>query len=319
MKKKFVLRSVLFFLTLLVILSQKVSAQQFSLSISPPLVEMMVKPGKSLIKAFEIKNNGSSNLYLRSRVVPFLAKGEKGRIVLLDDNLEIAKLEASGIQFDLINVQPGLGKDFFLGSGEKKQLVLKISVLETVKERDLYFTFLIEQTSRGEFVSQSGSGTMAKIGSNVLLTISESGNTNLQGQISKFKVFPKVADIFDNVSFETIIANVGTSFFKVGGGIDIYNWQGKKMEEIKFRPDNVLAGGKREVVCWEEEEQTACQLKSNWPGRYKARVSFYPDERTDQVLTKELVFWLLPMKLIIGIIAVSIFGFYIIKKVKKTK
>ena len=315
----FFVKSILLFLAFFILLPGKVLAQQFSLSISPPLVEMMVKPGKSLIKAFEIENNGSSDLYLRSRVVPFIAKGDGGRVSLLDDDFEIAKLEAGGIRFGLINVQPSLGEDFFLRAGEKKQLILKITVLETVKERDLYFTFLIEQTSKGEFVSQSGSGAMAKIGSNVLLTVSESGNTNPQGQISKFKVFPKVADIFDEISLEIIITNSGTSFFKVGGGVDIYNWQGKKTEEFKFRPDNVLAGGKRQAVCWQEEEQISCRFESNWPGRYKAKVSFYPDENSDQVLTKEVVFWLLPIKLTVGLVVVLIFGFYIVSKVKKIK
>ena len=315
---KLFFKSTLIFLALLILLPESVLAQQYSLSISPPLVELMIKPGKSLIKAFNVENNGSSDLYLRSRVVPFLAKGEEGRISLLDDDLEIAKLEASGIKLGLINVQPGLGEDFLVRSGEKKQLILKITVLETVKEKDFYFTFLIEQASNGEYISQSGSGAMAKIGSNVLLTVSESGSPSLQGQIGKFRVFPKIADIFDLVNFETIIVNSGTTFFKLGGGVDISNWQGKTIKQFEFRPDNVLAGGKREAVCW-QEGQIACQFESGWPGRYKAVINFYPDENSDQILTKEVVFWLLPIKLTIGLVVVLIFGFYIVSKVKKIK
>jgi len=315
---KLFFKSILIFLALLILLPESVLAQQYSLSISPPLVEMTVMPGKSLIKAFDVENNGSSDLYLRSRVVPFLAKGEEGRINLLDNDLEIAKLEASGVKLGLINVQPGLGEDFLLRAGEKKQLILKISVLETVKEQDFYLTFLIEQTSDGEYISQSGSGAMAIIGSNILLTVSESGSPSLQGQIDRFRVFPKIADIFDLVNFETVIVNSGTVFFKVGGGISISNWQGKTVKEFEFRPDNVLAGGKRALACW-QEGQINCQFESSWPGRYKAVISFYPNENSQEVMTKEVVFWLLPIKLTIGLLVVLIFGFYIVSKVKKTK
>jgi hypothetical protein len=294
-------------------------AQQYSLSISPPLVEIKIQPGKSLIKAFDIENNGEADLYLRSRIVPFEPKGELGKISLLDDDLTLSKLESEGLKFGLINVSPSLKETFLLRSGEKKQLVLKITALQTATEKDHYFTFLIEQTTKGEFISQSVTSTQAKIGSNVLLSVSESEPSLFQGQIADFKAVPRLTDIFDKVGFKTIIVNGGGNYFKINGGIEIKNWNGKTVKELRFRPDNVLTASKREAVCWQEEKETQidCQFKPSWPGKYSAVLSFYPNDDASQVLTRQVVFWVLPIKIVIGLLVVSLFGWYILARVKE--
>jgi hypothetical protein len=294
-------------------------AQQYSLSISPPLVEIKIQPGKSLIKAFDIENNGQTDLYLSSRTIPFESRGELGKINLLDNSLAISKMESEGIRFGLINVSPNLKETFFLRAGEKKQLVLKISALQTATEKDYYFTFLIEQTAKGEVVSQSATNARAKIGSNILLSVSKTEQGLVQGQIADFKPIPILADIFDEVEFRPIIVNGGERFFKIGGGVEIKNWRGKTVDKLNFRPDNVLSSSRRQAVCWQDDGQVPCQFESVWPGRYKAILSFYPNEDTDQTLTKEVVFWIMPIKIIIGLLAVFILGLYILARIKETK
>jgi len=311
--------SVLLSIVFILALPDDAFAQQYSLSISPPLVEIKIQPGKSLIKAFDIENKGEADLYLSSRIVPFEPKGELGKINLLDNSLAFSKFESEGLKFGLINVSPSLGETFLLRSGEKKQLVLKITALQTATEKDHYFTFLIEQTIKGEFLSQSATSAQAKIGSNVLLSVSKLEKSAPQGQIANFEAKPLLADIFDKVDFRTVVVNGGAGYFKIGGGIEVKNWQGKTVEKLKFRPDNVLTASRREAVCWQQEEeiQIDCQFKPGWPGKYKAVLSFYPNDDAGQVLTKQVVFWVLPIRIIIGLLVTSLFGWYILARIKE--
>ena len=63
------------------LLPAQVHAQQFSFSVSPHLVEMIIKPGKSVVIAYTITNGGDPTI-ISANVLPFQPHGISGDVEL---------------------------------------------------------------------------------------------------------------------------------------------------------------------------------------------------------------------------------------------
>lgn len=282
-------------------------AQDFSLSLSPPLLEVMLQPGKSITQAYEVKNQGSSTLYLKSFISPFLPDPESGQIVYQD-------LLSPGQQpeFKLNNANIGLNDTFVLQAGESQQLVLKVTAPKDLAENDYYFTFFVSHSNKGGLVQRTTSNFQAQVGAHLLLTVTQSGQLELKGEIREFQALPKIADLGSLIKFKVAIANQGSAFFKTAGQIEIFDSLGKKRKELLLRPDNVLASSQKELTCLDE----FCEFSSFFPGRYRAKLTIAPSG-LKPVITQTLIFWIVPFKIILVIIIAIFMGKLVLdKKIK---
>lgn len=289
--------SILLFLLISPFFLAKPIWAKVSLSIYPSLLEVMIQPGKTYTQAYEIVNDSEADLYLQAKIVPFEPIGPEGQIVLSNP-----KYQASNNYFSLANSGISLNQTFKLKAGNREQLVLKITIPQQASEKDQYFTFLIEQSSQGQFLNQTGGENLIKVGSNILLTISQSGNPFKQSYLAEFLARPKIADLFNKINFEILIQNPGNAFFKTNGRIDIYHrLTQKKVASLQLRPDNVLADYERKIYCLEGENTLPCQFSSFLPGPYRAILNFSPDGAGEEQ-TKTIGFWLLPFRLVLVIL-----------------
>lgn len=299
----------LFFSVWYLALPLRVYAQEISLSISPPIVEATIHPGKSVIQPYEIKNDSGIDLYLTAKIFEFEPADQWG-------NIRLNKLETKKPFFSLVSTGFSLGETFKLPASGKKQLKLQFAIPENEIEGDHYFTLLIEQSTAGEFIPDTENTNFIKLGSNILLTISGKDNPEKQGKIIKFTSQPKIADMFGKVHFNTIIENTGQSFFKTEGKIEIINLANKKtVKTLNFRPDNVLAGYSRNLVCLEKDISSACTFSSLMPGVFRATISFSPDNTGEKQSISSL-FLILPIRICFGTL-ILIIVFFIAKKMRK--
>src|SRR3990167_7980355 len=68
--------------SILYLVSGKIAeAQTLSLSIWPPILEVTLKPGKSISQVYRVKNSGDDTVVM-AQVVPFEAAGELGQVKL---------------------------------------------------------------------------------------------------------------------------------------------------------------------------------------------------------------------------------------------
>ncbi len=318
-------------------------ANQLSLSISPPLLEVMIQPGKSITKAYEVTNNSNRDLYLNAKLVPFTPADHFGNISLnLDHTLREVHSEHLGSAtsfFSLQNNNISLNQPFRITAGGKQQLVLKINIPPENQEKDYYYTFLIEQIDRGEYIpSTSGSSHRIKIGSNILLTVSESGQPKTDFQISEFRANPKFGDIFDTVKFKLLIENTGQAFFKPEGKIVIYNTLfNKKMAELDLLPENILVNSVREIRCSSStsaeenlaQEKTSeagelsekenlkiseCTFSSWLPGKYKAVIGTSSHQAQTSNPQSLAYFYLIPYRLILTLLIIILITWQIRQK-----
>ncbi len=243
---KFTLVTLVIFISLL-FSPQNAHSQAVNLSISPPLVELLIKPGKSVLVAYTVVNNGDP-VVLKPNVSTFMPSGITGNISLKQDIL-------GPVRFGLDNADVSLGKGIFLKSNENQQFLLKIRVPQNAPEGDYYYTFYVQTDPGALFTGQNISKSSATIGSNILISVSNTGQTQSKGEISSFKldpmatlfVFGKRLSIVESstlLPFTLIVQNSGENVIKPIGEMTLRGPLGT-LSKHKVTPVNILAKSSR--------------------------------------------------------------------------
>lgn len=303
--KKFSVLIIFFFLLLASGLRQA-QAQTLSLSLWPPLLEVMIQPGRAVTQVYKLTNNSESELTVVPVVYPFSPRGELGQI-------KIETIEDKNNFFSFASGEK-LNQPFGLPVGQTKDLVLRVFIPKNTPENDFYYTLLFSTTTAPtETLAEGGqTSSVTQIGANILLTVSKTGKPVILGRIIRFSA-PMLVDSFSPVNFEVVLENWGRAFWKPNGKIQIKGIL-KQNKELKLLEQNILTNSARRlsVSAW----------KPKLPlGPFKARLSFVPvegtspEEKEGQELAAEISFWYLPYKAL-GIFLAVIFCLILIKKIR---
>lgn len=280
----------------------------FDLTISPAQIEFVAKPGATITQAYTITNNSANTLLLSTEMLPWQPSGNDG-------NVSYQNLVASpNILFSLNNADIKLGQTFNLAPNSKQQLVLKIAATPQASLEDYYYTFFITQQNQNSDLNTNSSGTqtIGKIGSHILLTLSNSENPSSQAKTSKFIVLPKIKDtFFTPLTFKAEIKNNSKNFFKAKGTITI-NKNDLKIKQLELNDSNVLAHNSRSIIC---KDQTDCTFSPPfWPGHYTATLALDPSLNATPITISFFVFPFSLIAILIVISAIVLAGFKIKKK-----
>jgi len=279
--------------------SHPVSGQTFSLSLWPPILELMIQPGKTITQNYQIANLSDNPIQITCQLLTFAPLGEKGNVKFLTELPQ-------NIFFTLDNKDLKMGQAFTLDAGKKKDVVLKIQVSEKAIEDDYYLTFLFaSQTGSGITTGTSQTGV---IGSHLLLTVSEDGQPPKKGEIISFRT-KKVIDSLERPTFFLKVMNRSRTFFKPQGQIQVQGMLGQKFS-LPLRPDNVLANSQREILTATDSASPKFLL-----GPYRVTVEFALEEN-GPTLKKTATFFAIPAKALIAII-ISLILLGIIKSKEK--
>jgi len=286
-----------------ILLPAPVSAQSVSLSLTPPILEAVVKPGKNVTQTYTL-TNGTNETVVLLNIVPFGAFDEFGNVALGED-LEKYDPYETRFWFNVQSPKVALGGKFSLAPNASQDIKLAINVPEDAIEGDYYFT-LIFQTEPGESLGVGqGSISKVKIGSNILLTVSKEGMVDLQSKIEEFST-PKLIDSFSPLPYTVRVANTGGCFFKPEGEIVITSWFGKRT--LTLAPLNVIAKSVRQINCIESEKIVPCGLPKGFLlGPYKAILK-YKIAGLDKTFESEVTTFAVPVYVIftLGIILLAI-------------
>lgn len=274
----------------------------FNLTLSPSQNEFFLKPGLSLTQAYDVVNNSSENIFLKTSVEPWQPIGNNGSVsynnIISDPN----------INFSLNNSDLKLGQTFILKPNEKRQLVLKIENNTNTPLSDFYYTFFVSQDTSNS-LAQNNSEINVKIGSHILLIVSSDSQFKKQAIIRNFNTTPKFKDIFVNqINFNAEIENKTDHFFKTQGKI-IITKNNKIIKELVLSPNNVLANHSRKIMC-----NGTCTLNPPfWPGHYTAQITLDPSISAKPVSVSFFVF---PYILTTIILIIGLVGFLFYKSKK---
>jgi len=276
----------------------------FNLSLSPAQSEYVLKPGVNLVQAYDITNNSDSEITLNTEVLPWIPSGTDGSV-----NYNQA-INNPNIEFSLANSDIKIGQPFVLAANSKQQLVLKIKTNSNISLADNYYTFFVFQNQSTIQSLENSSQATGKIGSHLLLSVSNVENPKVESAIQNFSISPKIKDIFFNsITFNGQVRNNSEFFFKTSGKITITK-NDKTIKVFELSPDNVLNHHSRNISCLNE---SSCSLNPPlWPGHYKVSVVLDPALNATPYDTSFYVLPLSPILLILLTLGI-IFG---IKKFK---
>lgn len=255
-----------------------VKAQEISLSISPPLLEVTIAPKKEYRHVFTITNSGGSAI-LKPKIVYFEPTGDLGQVQTTD-------LEAP----DWVRYSK---EDIVLNTNEKRDFAILITPPENLEESDHFLTLLLTTDTPSDLnIGQNTSLYQAEIGANILITISNDGKPKKEAVISNFSAPKYVDSIFGKIIFDVSIKNIGSSYIKPLGSIKTNNNDFLKLAEV-----NVLPNHMRTIPCVKDSEISNCTIK-NPPmfGKLIATLEFTVDEEP-KVYKQQAVTYLFPFYL----------------------
>lgn len=237
----------------------KIMAQTISLSISPPLLEVVIQPDKEIKQIYTITNNGSDTL-LKAKVVYFIPSDTDGNV----ETTEVAAPDWVKYSKDVFNLK----------AGEQKNFNLIINPPSDTPETDHFLTLIFETTAEQNNITTNNTFYKTEIGSNILITISKDGNPHKSAQITTFET-PKIIDShFGKLNYQIILSNDGNSFWKANGKIIIDD-----QKSLKIAPLNILSGYSREISCLDNDELINCIFDPDFKiGIINSKLEFRLDE-----------------------------------------
>lgn len=302
---KLKIASILLIILTLIARPAKVYGQSLSLSIWPPLLEIMIQPGRTVTHVYRLTNNSEQELLITPYLFSFEPLNEHGQI-------KINELPVAGDQqsenFFSFESREKFNEPFSLPVNTTRELVLKIHIPPETSENDYYHTiiFSTSEIQMEQEGSEGKTGSVSQIGSNILLTVSKSGNPVLLARISKFSS-PLIIDSFSQTNLELVLENWGKTFWKPFGKIVITGLF-KQKKEVKVLEQNVLAGSQRKI--------SVDPFRPDVPlGPFKAKLEFSPNENSE-LLSREITFWYLPYKAVISIVCIFLIFFWVRKFIK---
>jgi len=246
----------LFFITALLsivfIFPHTTHAANYGLSISPPLLRVHIKPGKSITQVFRIENLSTSDKILVASIVPFTKSDDLGNPVL-DPKANAPWLS----YFSLANSYIKFNDPFSLAAGANEQLILSLTVPETAPLKDIYATLIISTYDNSVNQTFLGTAVRATIGSNLLITISSQSFPDTILKIEDFSpskgTLLKIGNLFfaDNITplkFTATVNNEGSFAAETKGVFRVIAGKDKPVYLEGILPVNVIAKSRRQLV-----------------------------------------------------------------------
>ena len=283
-------------------------AANIGLSIYPPLVRVVIKPGKSITQAFSITNLSKEDTTLIARLVPFTSSDSLG-----NPNIDPRSTAPWLDYFSLANSYIKLGEPFEIKAEKSEQIILALSIPPTAPLKDLYATLLVT-TYTNALPNQSlqGSSLSASIGSNLLVTINTQSSpatilkiVDLEPEKNKYIKLGNYY-LLDNITpiyFTAKAENDGEYTAETKGVFKIQQGETPPIDQQSVLPQYILAKSQR-LLSNLEDTKFHFSPSFNQIGKYTVGVDVR-SENANASTKIEVIF--IPGKILLGIFLALLF------------
>jgi hypothetical protein len=257
------------------------------ITLNPANTALIIRPGAIATQTYLITNNSTGSQEITTLVNAWLPNGDNG-------DLRFDPLTNQNIKFSIDNDNLSLGTPITLAPAETKKITLVIHPLDTTPIADYYFSF---------FVQKNETNLQAKIGGNLLLTVSNEFDTPAKTEITQFKINHNFVDsFFTPISISTKIKNNTLHLTDLQGKIDITR-NNQKYKTIKLENKVALAYSSRQL-------DTITLSPPLFPGLYRATITMDAKLNTPN---KTITFFVAPYSFI-AIITLAIILYFVFRK-----
>jgi len=276
--------------------------QGAGLTISPPISEIKLDPGKSYQETIRINNPTKDLVTVYPVARNFTSSGETGRPAIESPGEDATFGLASWISFSQTQIA--------LTPEQEIEFNYKIDVPTDAEPGGHYASVLFASQPPKPDEKSTQVALASMVGSLILGTVS--GNIIEKGEVTEFSsnghIFLK-----SPVDFTLRIRNTGNVHFSPQGQITVSSW-GKTVsnEDINPAKGNILPNSIRRF--------DGLGYKGKWYSFGKFNVKLTASYGENQSLTGSFSFWIIPWWLIsIIVILIALIIFYIVKNRKKNK
>jgi len=259
-----------------------VKANDVSLVVSPPRIDIEGKPGETIQRIVKVTNSSEQESILKAFAVDFIVQDDLGTPIKVTESASGRYLASPWFTLDL--------DELVIPPKSTAQLVVLIEVPKDAVPGGHYAGVFFENIpSRGS--KQTVSYTSSQIGS--LFGITVPGDIKYDALIKDFKVKSNVLE-FGPIDFTAVIENQSDTHIRPNTKIVVHDMIGRKLVEIPLNELNIFPFTSRTLTgTWD----TVWGL-----GRYTATLS--ASYGPGLVAERTIYFWILPYRLIAAIIVV---------------
>lgn len=279
-------------------------AQTTGLSISPPVVEILLAPNKNIIQSFELTNQGESGQFVANihAVIPIDNEGHT--------TIDPTPLDLTTIPLipTLANADKELGQPFTLPAGQSTQLVLKLESASTDTSSDTYLALVVSPASPP---SQIFTQTNPALSALILITLSGDNLIPIDLTVDDFEL-PLLHDNLTPLEITATLHNSAPVMLRTEGSLEIISPRNSTTTTISLYPHLVLSGSNR-LIQGKSDDNPPLPIDLRYhptlgnlgPYRFKLEIITLGGS---QITSLEKTVWLLPLRatLILLLLAIAI-------------
>jgi len=322
---------ILLFLTPGVAIAQETTPTRLDLTVSPPVMELVAKPGDTIQETFRIRNNTNESMVLAVSARRLISDPQNGS--------PIPEVEATGEELKWITFDKN---EFTARPQEWEDIAVTIAIPESAAY-GYYYVFRITPKNF-DATTATGASLKGELLVVALLNVKKEGAKSTSELVS-FKANNMISEYLP-VTFTTELKNTGNVHSKPRGNIFISRGGGEEISilEVNSGLGSILPGGTREFeTSWSDgflvrepimqgdqpvlgdDGLPKTKLAINWNqltdlrfGPYTARLLMVFDDGTkDVTIEGATTFWVIPYTaiaiVIITIIILIVFVRFLLK------
>lgn len=276
-----------------------VMGQSVGTTITPLIREANANPGSTFTGKVEVTNTGDSTRTYTPIVRDFQASD--------DPNSGAPQFVETSDEQSVSQWVSFTDKTLTIGAGKKASINYTVKVPSNATPGGHYGAVIA--SVQGDPAQGTGVTVQPEVGSLLLVTVS--GQQVVDGKVIDFKPYNKVFS-FDPVSFSAVVRNSGNVHIKPVGSIDITG-PANVTVNVNSSKSSVLPNSTRNFTA---------SYENGLPfGKYTAKLDLRaesPDGRSIP-LTAITSFWVIPMSYILGLLAILIVAYVLMKNSMDSK
>ena len=265
------------------LLTPVVHAQELSLVVSPPRIDIEGKPGETLQQTIKVTNNSlDKSLILKAFPIDFVVLDDLGTPVKVTESASGRYLASPWFTLEQ--------SELSLAPKETTQLIVLINIPKDALPGGHYAGIFFEPVeSKG--LKQTVSYTSTQVGS--LFGITIAGDLKYDALIKDFSTSLNLVE-FGPIHFNAIIENQSDTHIRPSSNITIHDMIGRKLADVPLSEINIFPFTSRSLDgvwdnVWGLGRYTATLTSTYGPGL---------------VASRTIYFWIMPYRLIAAILVV---------------
>jgi hypothetical protein len=263
----------------------------------PPRLEVTVKPGETVTQQIKVRNDSDTTRTITSTAKDFIVTDDKGTPIQVEGVDDQSNRWASS---SWIQISPST---FTLKPKEVKILMVTIIAPDNPTAGG-HYAMILHSPKNEVTLSETGSAIQTYVGTLVYITVP--GNIKENAQIKEFSA-PAFSE-FGPIDFKTIIANYSDIHIAPKGTISIRNWFGATTASLALEDTNIFPNTSRQFLNTLNRRFLFGRYTADFEAGYGA---------TGQALAATLIFWVIPWRLIILVLAAVAIGIILASLLRK--